>query len=365
MALPRRWWYPVCRSGELRRGRPLGITAFGEHLALFRDRTGTPAAVTDRCPHRNVPLSLGRVHDDGSLECPYHGWRFDGAGRCIAVPGLLDDDGPAAVRDVAARPCTEQDGFVWLWADPDRTPEGAPFALPRLDGPPGRTGEVVLAYDLHASLAAALENHLDVPHTAFLHRGLFRGGAPNELTAVRTDIDDAANRRHGVEVRYLGEPVGLGPVRLGGRGPDGRPRTFDHWDRFFLPGIAQIEYRVGEALRIVNTVLHLPVDPVTTRAWFVVRFRTPLPATLARPIVRARGRQIADQDVAMLAAQTDNVARFGAERFTSTDLDLFGPAIWRRLRHAVRAEAGEAGEAETRTDPPAPPAARPAVRFRA
>ena len=48
---------------------------------------------------------------------------------------------------------------------------------------------------------AALENALDVPHTAFLHRGLFRGGSTrNEvMTAVR-------HSRRGVEAEYVGEP---------------------------------------------------------------------------------------------------------------------------------------------------------------
>lgn len=104
------------------------------------------------------------------------------------------------------------------------------FGLPEFDGP--GTGEVVFRYDLESTMHAALENALDVPHTAFLHRGMFRGGEPREITAVRREVDG------GVEVQYLGEPVGFGRFRGSKEGA----KTFDHWDRFLLPCVAQIEY---------------------------------------------------------------------------------------------------------------------------
>lgn len=45
------------------------------------------------------------------LECPYHGWRFNGSGGCTAMPSTIHCRG---VR-VAALPCVERDGFVWVW----------------------------------------------------------------------------------------------------------------------------------------------------------------------------------------------------------------------------------------------------------
>ena len=338
VAFPRRWWYPTCRSSELTR-RPRAVTLMDLPLVLFRDGGGRARALTDRCPHRNAPLSLGTVHTDGCLECAYHGWRFDGDGRCRAVPGRTTGDAAAPVRDAPAHATREQDGFVWVWGDGAVPPAGDPFALPELTG--RGAGEVVFPCDLDCTLHAALENSLDVPHTAFLHRGLFRGGEPTEIVAVRDEVPG------GVEVQYLGEPIGFGPVR---RRP-GSGLTFDHWDRFFLPSIAQIEYRVPGWLRIVNTILHLPLSPFRTRAWFVVRFWTRAPASVVRPVVLARGRQILRQDARILAAQSENVRRFGGERYASTDLDLIGNAIWLLLRRAVQAErdggpAATPGQAE-------------------
>jgi phenylpropionate dioxygenase-like ring-hydroxylating dioxygenase large terminal subunit len=324
MNVPRDWWYPACRVSDLRR-RPLAITSLGTPVVLFRDGTGTAQALVDRCPHRNAPLSMGRVHRDGALECGYHGWRFDGRGHCVAVAGL-----PSPGRDVDAYSVVERDGFVWIWGEPGVTPTRQPFALPEMGGP--STGEVIFPSDLECGLPAALENSLDVPHTAFLHGGAFRGGEPAEIVAVRSALPD------GVEVQYYGEPVRFGPLHLAGL-------TFDHWDRFVLPSIAQIEYRVQGWLHITNTILHLPVSATKTRAWFVVRYWSRLPSAVVGPIVQLRGRKILGQDEDMLARQSLNIARFGGERFASTELDLMGNAIRRLLRQAESGEDRDAGRA--------------------
>ena len=286
----------------------------------------------DRCCHRNYPLSLGRVTGDGALECGYHGWTYGGGGQCLRVPGLRDDRRRATWR-VPSHAAVEQDGFVWAWGEADAEPSRSPFPLPVLDGP--GAGEVVFRYDLDSTLRASLENALDVPHTAFLHRGIFRGGDPHPITAVRRPIDD------GVEVRYLGEPVGLGPIRL----PEDSGRAFDHWDRFFLPSIAQIEYAVDGWFRIVNSIVHLPTSRFRTRAWFVVRFESRLPGPLVRTAVRLQGKRILRQDADALARQTERTRSLGGERYTSTELDLLGTAIWRLLRHAERAEQPDSGDA--------------------
>lgn len=331
VAFPRSWWYPACRSSELA-ARPLAVSLMDRPLVVFRGRDGAPTALLDRCPHRNYPLSLGRVTGGGALECGYHGWCFDGAGDCVAVPGLLDGTAaPAATRRVPAHAAVEQDGIVWVWGRPEEAPTRSPFRLPVVEGP--GAAEVVFRYDLDATMHAAVENALDVPHTAFAHRGLFRGGAPRRITAARRPVDD------GLEVAYLGEPVGMGPVRLGGSG-----RTFDHWDRFFLPSIAQVEYAVDGWFRIVNTILHLPLSAWRTRAWFVVRFWSRLPAAVVRPVVAVRGRRILLQDAEVLAAQSERIRGLGGERFTSTELDLVGNAVWHLLRRAERAEQAEQAE---------------------
>jgi phenylpropionate dioxygenase-like ring-hydroxylating dioxygenase large terminal subunit len=336
-------------SADLRR-KPLGITVMGRPIVLFRDRAGCPRALLDRCSHRNLALSLGRVGVDGCIECAYHGWRFDGEGRSVEVPGLLGPTGdPAGARDVATFAAMEQDGFVWVWAEPASEPDRIPFRLPTLTG---GGSQVVLARDLDCSLHAALENALDVPHTAHVHGGLFRGRDSSEITAVRRDVPG------GTEVQYLGEPVRFGRLRL-----SRSDLTFDHWDRFFLPSIAQIEYRVSGWLRLVNTIVHLPLSPFRTRAWFVVRFWSTLPTSVVRPIIAAQGRRILRQDAVVLARQTENIQRFGLTRYASTDLDIMGSAIWRLLLESERTESAEHPSQEDDGGEDSPP--RRSITFRA
>ena len=104
-------WHLVALSQQVRPGNRLGITVTGRSVVLFRGEQGLGALV-DRCPHRNYPLSLGRV-EGAALECPYHGWRFDPSGQCVAVPGC---DLPAAIGKLAATPVrvAERHGGIFV-----------------------------------------------------------------------------------------------------------------------------------------------------------------------------------------------------------------------------------------------------------
>jgi phenylpropionate dioxygenase-like ring-hydroxylating dioxygenase large terminal subunit len=267
------------------------------------------------------------------------------------VPGLLGPLPSSRTRDIDAHATTEQDGFVWIWGTAGEEPTGSPFPLPHLAG--RGAGQIIFPCDLDATLHAALENTLDVPHTAFLHRGVFRGATTKELRASRRNLDD------GVEVEFEGESVGLG--RLQGGPLAGK--VFEHWDRFFLPSVAQVEYRVEGWLRIFNTVLHLPLSASRTRAWFVLQWKSPVPAALIRPIVLRRGRKVLGQDAAMLAAQSSRIEAFGGEQFSSTDLDLLGAAIWRLLRRASSVDGVVDLTDDDTIDPAA--AVEKAISFRA
>jgi phenylpropionate dioxygenase-like ring-hydroxylating dioxygenase large terminal subunit len=330
------FWYVACLSRELAKV-PVGRTVLGTPLVLFRGDDGRPVALVDRCPHRNVPLSLGRVRQ-GLLECRYHGWRFDADGRCRAVPGL-DGNPDRAARRADARPVTEQDGFVWVFPGVDDDGPGAvrPPRFPGVDQP----GYVTVRRSLRvaATLHAALENTLDVPHTAFLHGGLFRGGRPP------VDIDVVVREGDGwVEAEYLGEPR---PSGIAGRllAPEGG--VVKHVDRFLMPSIAQVEYRLGRH-HLVVTSAFTPVSDFDTRLHAAVTFRLGVPAAVAQAVVTPIANRIFAQDAMILRRQAENIRRFGGEQFASTDLDVLGTRVWRMLRRAERGETGAAEAAEQR-----------------
>lgn len=318
-------WFVAARAAALG-GRPLAAVACGVPLVLFRAEDRRAGALEDRCPHRNAPLSAGRVRG-AALECAYHGWRFDAAGGCLAVPGLGAPPGARAAR-AAAFPCQEQDGFVWVAPSgvaPPRPPRRFPCA-----GAPGYT-TVWNELEVRASLFRAIENVLDVPHTAFLHGGLFRRrGAAREVEVVVRRWADRC------EAEYVGEPR---PSGLVGRllAPGGG--VVEHHDRFVLPAIAEVEYRLGPRSHVVATTAATPLDEGRTRLFSAVSFRLPVPGWLVAPLLAPVARHILRQDARMLALQTGVVERFGGERFASTAVDVLGPQIAGLLGEAERGAA--------------------------
>jgi phenylpropionate dioxygenase-like ring-hydroxylating dioxygenase large terminal subunit len=328
------FWYVACLSSQLGGRRPLARTVLGTPMALFRDGAGRPGAVLDRCPHRNVPLSIGRMAG-GLLQCGYHGWRFDSAGACREVPGLCGEPADRRARAVTAFPTVERHGFVWVWPDAGSEPAGDPFAFPAVDDPAYAT--VRRTFTVTGSLHAALENTLDVPHTAFLHGGLFRGG--REPVEVEVVVRPGAD---GVEAEYIGEPR---PPGVAGRllAPGGGVVT--HFDRFVLPSIAQVEYRLpvpnGPENHLLVTSAFTPVSDTQTRLHAAVTFHLRVPHALIRAALPPIANLIFSQDARILARQAENVARFGGEQFASTELDVLGQHILRLLRRAERGETGD------------------------
>lgn len=315
-------WYIACRGNDLRE-RPLARTVFGLPLVFFRTQGGAPAALLDRCPHRNVPLAGGKVVA-GCLECPYHGWQFDGGGACTKVPGLQGELPP---RGAQAFSCVESDGYVWVWPG-EGAPSRTPFRFPHLDEPGWAVAHDT--FETAGTLHAVAENALDVPHTAFLHRGLFRGaGKTHELEVVVRRFPDR------VEAEYIGEPA---PRGLVGRilAPGGGMVT--HFDRFILPSITQVEYRLSDRAHIVVNSALTPVDDFHTRLFAVVTFKLPLPAFLVRPFLQPIARRIFMQDAQILALQDATIRRFGGEEFMSTEIDALGQHIRSLLKLAERGE---------------------------
>lgn len=159
---------------------PVAVRVLGEDYVVWRDERGTPRAAPDRCPHRGTRLSLGRVCG-GQIECPYHGWRFDGAGRCVHIPAL-PEFAPPATHGLTMLGLTEAHGLLWLQPEPD-----AP--LPRFDGEADAKLRklTVGPYDVAASAPRIVENFLDLAHFGFVHEGWLGDRAHVALQAYRVE----------------------------------------------------------------------------------------------------------------------------------------------------------------------------------
>jgi phenylpropionate dioxygenase-like ring-hydroxylating dioxygenase large terminal subunit len=159
----REYWYIACAASRLS-GEPLAAAVLDRELVLFRDREGVPHALLDRCCHRGVRLSLGVVQD-GTLACGYHGWRYDGAGRCVEIPSLTAERRIPEGVGVGSFPCVEQDSYVWVWLG-----SGAPTPPPRLAGL-DRYRWLQGSMPFRCDALKVIENNLDWCHPVFAHVG--------------------------------------------------------------------------------------------------------------------------------------------------------------------------------------------------
>ena len=155
------WWWPVALDDEAQDG-PVALTLLGQPLVLWRGADGVPVVLTDRCPHRGARLSMGRLHE-GTLQCPYHGWRFDGGGRCVAIPAQPGFQPPTSSA-AGCHAVRQAHGLLWVGLGAATQP------LPALDGVAPRR-LIYGPFDVATSAPRAVENFLDTSHFAFVHEG--------------------------------------------------------------------------------------------------------------------------------------------------------------------------------------------------
>ncbi len=182
--LPTNQWFVIASVDELGDG-PLARTVCGENIVLFRDAEGTLAALVDRCPHRNYPLSLGQVVD-GQLQCGYHGLTFSSSGTCVWAPNQSRIPSSASV---ASYPLCQTGPWIWVWiGDPTHPGVAAPPVLPWLSEP----GWAVLhgMEPIAARYGLLVDNLLDLSHETFLHAG-YIGTREVAATPIETEVDDA------------------------------------------------------------------------------------------------------------------------------------------------------------------------------
>lgn len=160
----RRCWQPLGRVDDLHSG-PQRVVLLGQPLVVFLTKSGEPAVLADRCPHRGASLSGGRVCGE-SLQCPYHGWEWNGEGACTRIPSLADQSQIPARARAASYPVRVQWGLVWSALE---KPFGDLPQAPWLEHGDWQLGHGP-SFELPVSLGVMLENYRDVAHFAFVHK---------------------------------------------------------------------------------------------------------------------------------------------------------------------------------------------------
>ena len=304
-------WFVAARSDQLKKD-PLSRTILGRSIVLYRTTGGDVVAMEDRCPHKSVALSMGRVQGD-SIQCPYHGWQFDPSGTCVDVP--CHSPGERLPKcSVPSYVAVEQDDWIWVHlgdrdvvhVDPPRYPKTA------------RYGWFELHNVMDAPIDLILENGFDCSHTGFAHEGLFRS-APKDF--IRARIEE---RPTGVSVETLDE---TGPATgRDARSFLGRKKSIRHIDELILPHTVKVDYWIGRSAHIVTILVCTPEDEYTTRVYTRMGVRYGVLTWPVTAFIYLLTRKVVSQDKAILHNQAERIRCFGERSFRSTVADQ--PSTW-------------------------------------
>jgi 5,5'-dehydrodivanillate O-demethylase len=336
----RRFWIPVYRAEDLPPAQAKPIRIMGEDFALYRGAGGRAQIIDYRCPHRGAQMHLGWVEGD-DIRCVYHGWKFDGTGRCLEQPA--EDPGFARKVRIGTYPTREFLGLIYAYFGEGAPPPFPPYPAPREEG----LIENPVPPLVPCNYLQCLENSMDEVHVAFVHR---IGGSHQGIYELP---------------EIAAEETEWGMIRYGRRG--NRERISLHYmpncTRVIVPPMAGLDGAGGwRELYLAFT----PVDD-ETNLWFITnhvrvtgadaaayleqreRYRRRQqeagPATdLAREVMAGRVRfadidhpdRVRVQDIAVQAGQ-GRIADRSRERLGRSDTAII---LWRKiLERELRAMA--------------------------
>ncbi|MEJ2140005.1 MAG: aromatic ring-hydroxylating dioxygenase subunit alpha [Gammaproteobacteria bacterium] len=161
------FWYPICTTEQLNEENPRRIEMLGVRLVAFRDDAGNAHVLADTCIHRGGSLSKGKVIDN-CVRCPYHGWRFDGDGKCVEIPSM-EGKAPPARAKVDSYPVEEKYGIVFAFLGDLPESERPPLQLVGELDQEGWQFSGPIDFEIEAYYERSIENGLDPVHNEFVH----------------------------------------------------------------------------------------------------------------------------------------------------------------------------------------------------
>ena len=259
--LMRRYWHPIAPLVDMDGRWTKRIRLLGEDLVLFRDRSGAFGLIAEACPHRRASLAYGIPTADG-IRCPYHGWQFDGSGRCLEQPNEPEDSNFKDKVTTAAYPVGELGGLLWAYLGPLPAP-----SIPRLDGLVAEgTIRFVGRSTIPCNWLQIMENSVDPVHTEWLHgkfvefvREAENWRTPRARHHVKTGFDDF---EYGIIKRRLME----------GQSEDASDWVHGH------PVVFPLTLAVGtrsEVWRQYQFQLRIPIDDTHTEHYWYSAYVAP------------------------------------------------------------------------------------------
>src|SRR5690242_4476634 len=289
------FWYPALRSSAVSGNTLATATLLEVPLVLGRTAEGKAFAMRDSCPHRGIPLSYGRF-DGTTVECSYHGWRFEAcSGQCVEIPSLTNQDKLKVERVFAGHyPCEERDGYFWVYmnAPGTRQAETTP-AAPKLAVFSNKYRMTHLDCELPSHVDQGIIGLMDPAHGPFVHQSWY--------WRSRRSIHEKEKKFEPIPNGFRMSPhtpsTNSAPYQLLKK-MTGAPvtTTID----FVLPNIRTEEIRSGK-FWFSSRATVTPVRRDLCRIDFVAAWNLPLPVTIFRMFAKTFLRQ--DQETMIKQAE--------------------------------------------------------------
>jgi len=273
-AVLRRYWQPVALVDEFdprldprMAQRPLkALRVLGQDLVLFRDASGRWGLLDRNCPHRGADLAFGRHEGDG-LRCPFHGWKFDAAGRCLETPA--EPAGSKLCQRVTQRsyPVLEKSGVLFGWFGEAGAAPPFPDGFDCFRAPASNSFAFKGLW--HCNWLQAFEVGIDPAHPSFLHRFLndtaleaigdnaagrqFRSASAGEIAGEKWPMSRIMREFHQPDITYEERPWGLQLTAL-------RPMTEDLTHVRITQAIFPQAFVIPLSETLTITQWHVPVD---------------------------------------------------------------------------------------------------------
>jgi len=160
------FWYPMATGAELT-DKPLRVRALAQDFVVFRDSQGKAHCVSNTCSHRGGSLAGGKIVGD-NIQCPYHGWQFDGSGTCKRIPSLGTKATVPGRTRVDAYPVQESYGIVFAFLGDLPESERPPvLAVKEWEQQGWRT--TLQHFPIKGYYERSIENGIDPAHNEYVH----------------------------------------------------------------------------------------------------------------------------------------------------------------------------------------------------
>jgi len=138
-------------------------TFMGQEVVVFRTGSGRACAVEAYCPHLGAHLGYGGKVNEEVIQCPFHGFQYDGMGACVRTG--YDSPVPPNAK-LRTWPLCEQNGFLLTYHHINC--EAPAWTVLAVDTD-GWTQLVYKTFTLRDHPQETTENSLDVGHFAYFH----------------------------------------------------------------------------------------------------------------------------------------------------------------------------------------------------